>query len=307
MAETITKTKPKKMRNVNNSAYLFVAPFVIVFCIFNVYPVLRVLYFSFMNYKGYGEATFNGIANYTRVLTDRYFWTALWNTIRMWGVNIVLQLGIAFLLTIVFSDIKYKMRGLGIFRAIYYLPNIIAPTSIAFLFANLLDWRYGTVNQMLFKLGVNPPIDWMGRPETAGLVISLIQTWMWFGNSFIMLMAGVQGINGDYFEAAAIDGAGRWRRFFSITLPLLKPIMLYVAVTSLIGGIQLFDLPFLMGDGVNGSAFQSTQTVVMYLYKFGFDIRPKQVGYASAVAYVLFVLVLIVSIFQVKVLGKKED
>uniref|UniRef100_UPI004056DC60 carbohydrate ABC transporter permease n=1 Tax=Acetatifactor sp. TaxID=1872090 RepID=UPI004056DC60 len=307
MAETMTKTKPKKMRNVNNSAYLFIAPFVIVFLIFNVYPVLRVLYFSFMDYKGYGEETFKGIANYTRVLTDKYFWTALLNTIRMWSVNIVLQLGMALLLTIVFSDIKYKIRGLGIFRALYYLPNIIAPTSIAFLFANLLDWRYGTVNQILFKLGVNPPIDWMGRPETAGLVISLIQTWMWFGNSFIMLMAGVQGINSDYFEAAAIDGCGRWRRFFSITLPLLKPMFLYVTITSLIGGIQLFDLPFLMGDGVNGSAFQSTQTVVMYLYKFGFDIRPKQVGYASAVAYVLFLLVLVVSVIQFKVMNKQED
>lgn len=307
MAETKTITKAKRKKNVNNMAYLFVLPFVIVFLVFSVYPVLRTLQLSFANYKGFGDVDYNGLANYKRVLSDKYFWTALWNTIKIWSVNIVLQLGIAFLLTIVFSDIKYKIRGLGFFRAVYYLPGIIAATSIAFLFKTLLDWRFGTINKMLAGLGVTQPINWLGDPSITPFVISLIQTWIWFGNSFIMLMAGVQGINSDYFEAAAIDGAGRWRRFFSITLPLLRPIMLYVAITSLIGGLQMFDLPFLMCGGVKGDPLGSTQTVVMYLYKFGFDLRPKQVGYASAVAYVLFLLILIVSLIQFKVLNKKED
>lgn len=309
MAETKTKVKPKKNKlgRYNNWAYLFVAPFVIVFLIFSVYPVFRTLYLSFMNYKGFGDTDFVGLKNYARVLTDKFFWTSLWNTIRIWSVNIVLQLGLAFLLTIIFSDIKYKIKGLSVFRAIYYLPGIIAATSIAYLFGTLLDWRFGTVNQILAKVGVNPPINWMGDPKTAGLVISLIQTWIWFGNSFIMLMAGVQGINSDYFEAAAIDGATRWQRFFKITLPLLRPIMLYVTITSLIGGIQMFDLPFLMCGGVAGNPYGTTQTAIMYLYKFGFATRPKQVGYASAVAYVLFAIILIVSLVQFKVMNKKED
>ncbi len=309
MAETKTKVKPKKntLGRYNNWAYLFVAPFVIVFLIFSVYPVFRTLYLSFMSYKGFGDTNFIGLKNYARVLTDKFFWTSLWNTIRIWSVNIVLQLGLAFLLTIIFSDIKYKIKGLSVFRAIYYLPGIIAATSIAYLFGTLLDWRFGTVNQILAKVGVNPPINWMGDPKTAGLVISLIQTWIWFGNSFIMLMAGVQGINSDYFEAAAIDGATRWQRFFKITLPLLKPIMLYVTITSLIGGIQMFDLPFLMCGGVAGNPYGTTQTAIMYLYKFGFATRPKQVGYASAVAYVLFAIILIVSLVQFKVMNKKED
>lgn len=287
-------------------AYLFVLPFVVVFLIFSVYPVFRTLQLSFANYKGFGDIEYNGIANYIRVFKDKYFWRALWNTIRMWGVNIVLQLGLAFLLTIIFSDIKYKIKGLPFFRAVYYLPGIISATSIAFLFKTLLDWRFGTVNQILAKVGVKNPINWLGQSSTAPLVISLIQTWMWFGNSFIMLMAGVQGINNDYFEAAAIDGAGRWKRFTKITLPLLKPIMLYVTITSLIGGLQLFDMPFLMFN-VNGDPYGSTQTAIMYLYKFGFATRPKQVGYASAIAYVLFLLILIISIIQFKVLNKKED
>lgn len=301
----------KKKRNYNNMAYLFILPFVVVFLIFSVYPVLRTLFLSFTNYRGFGEMTPAGLDNYKRVLTDKFFWKALGNTIRIWGVNIVLQLGLAFLLTIVFSDIKYKVRGLAVYRAIYYLPNLIACTSVAFLFKTLLDWRFGTFNQIIstiYKLfGANyNPVNWLGQASTAGSTIAVISAWMWFGNSFIMLMAGVQGISKDYFEAAAIDGAGRWTVFGKITLPLLKPILLYVAVTSLIGGLQMFDLPFLM-IAKTDTAYSSVQTVVMYMYKFGFETGTTQVGYASAIAYVLFFIILIVSLIQFKLFSSKED
>lgn len=306
MVRTETLHKGKK-RNYNNIAYLFVLPFVVVFFVFNVYPVIRTLYLSFTNYKGYGEATIVGIDNYTRVVHDKFFWRALFNTVKIWGVNIVVQLGIAFLLTILFSDMKYKMKGLSIFRALFYLPNLIAATSVSFLFRTLLDWRYGTLNQILMNIGlVKQPIDWLGQTTTAPFVVSIIGAWMWFGNSFIMLMAGVQGIPRDYFEAAAIDGAGRWYVFGKITVPLLKPILLYVAITSLIGGLQIFDIPFLITGGTAGNPAGSMQTVVMYLYKFGFETY--QVGYAGAIAYSLFIIILVVSLVQYKLLySKKED
>lgn len=295
----------RKKRDINKTGYLFVAPFVIVFCIFNIYPVVRTLYLSFTDYQGFGEAAFIGVSNYARVLTDKFFWRDLWNTIRIWGVNIVLQLGLAFLLTIVFSDIKYKIRGLSIFRALYYLPNLIAATSVAFLFKTLLDWKYGSLNQLLVGSGVTSnPVNWLGSTSVTPYVISVIGAWMWFGNSFIMLMAGVQGISKDYYEAAAIDGAGRWKVFTSITLPLLKPIMLYVGITSLIGGLQMFDIPFLMCGGTAGTPSGSTQTVVMYLYKFGFETN--QVGFAASIAYTLFVIILVVSAIQFKVMYSKD-
>lgn len=307
MAKT-NAVKPKK-KDINRIAYLFVLPFIIVFLVFSVYPVLRTLFLSFTNYKGYGDAVWAGIDNYKRVITDKFFWRDLGNTLKIWGVNIVLQLGLAFLLTVIFSDIKYKIRGLAVFRAIYYLPNLIAATSVAFLFKTLLDWKYGSFNQILMALGItSEQVNWLGSTSTAPYVISVLGAWMWFGNSFIMLMAGVQGIPKDYFEAAAIDGAGRWKVFAKITLPLLRPIMLYVFVTSLIGGLQLFDLPFLMNGAAAGTAGEPAgclQTVVMYLYKFGFETH--QVGYASAIAYTLFFIILIVSIIQFKTLGREED
>ena len=300
------------LKKYDNVGYFFVLPFVIVFCIFSVYPVLRTLYFSFTNAKiaGVGVTSWVWFDNYKRVFTDKFFWRALWNTVRIWGVNIVLQLGLAFLLTIVFSDIKYKIKGLGIFRVIYYLPNLIAATSFAFLFKTLLDWRYGTFNQIisgvykLFGAHYNP-VDWLGSGATAGPTIAVISAWMWFGNSFIMLMAGVQGISKDYFEAAAIDGAGRWTVFAKITLPLLKPMLLYVAITSLIGGLQMFDLPYLMTE-TTGSSYQSVYTAVMYLYKFGFTTGTTQTGYASAIAYVIFMIILAVSVVQLKVFNKED-
>ncbi|MCR4588885.1 MAG: sugar ABC transporter permease [Lachnospiraceae bacterium] len=310
MSKQATARKSGKLTAYNRWGYVFVAPFVIVFLIFSVYPVLRTLYLSFTDLKVMGDAHFVGFANYKRVVLDKFFWISLWNTVRIWIVNIVLQLGLAFLLMMVFSDMKYKIQGLAAFRIIYYLPNLIAATSVAFLFATLLDWRYGTFNIMLnsiYKLfGANyNPVDWLGDSAYAGHTIAVIQAWMWFGNSFIMLMAGVQGISKDYFEAAAIDGAGRWTVFGRITLPLLKPIMMYVAITSLIGGLQMFDLPFLMSNKASAS-YNSLQTVMMYLYKFGFTAGTVQTGYASAVAYMLFLIILAVSLIQLKLFNPKE-
>lgn len=299
----------QKKRNVNNTAYLFIIPFVVTFLIFSVYPVFRTLYLSFTDFKGFGSPKFIGIDNYIRVVGDKFFWRSFGNTLRIWSVNIVLQLGIAFILTVVFSDIKYRIKGLGFFRAVFYLPNIIAATSVAFLFKTLLDWRYGSINQILASVGINGsnPTNWLGESNIAPYVIAVIGAWMWFGNSFIMLMAGVQGIPRDYFEAASIDGAGRWKTFFGITIPLLKPILLYVGITSLIGGLQMFDLPFLVSGGTAGNPSGSLQTVIIYLYKFGFETGTHQVGYAAAIAYTLFAIILIISVVQYRLMQNKED
>ncbi len=319
MAQTQNTTRKKK-RDYNKAGYYMVAPFVIIFIIFSIYPVLRTLEISFTDFKGVGRlstwgedghliwrVSFVGFKNYIRAIKDKFFWKALGNTLKIWVPNIVLQLGLAFLLTIVFSDVKYRIKGLPFFRAVYYIPNILSITTVAFMFQTLLDYHYGSVNWGLFNMGLQKLIhDWCGEASTAPYIVSIISAWQWFGNSFIMLMAGVQGINRDYYEAAAIDGAGRWTLFGKITLPLLKPVMLYVSITSFIGGLQMFDLPFLMYT-YSGNPNGSTQTMIMYMYKFGFVAGTKQVGYAGAIAYVIFLLILIVSIVQFKLMNPKED
>ena len=290
----MNKKRAMGFKNRENYGYLFIAPFLIVFLTFSIYPVFRTLYLSFTDYSGFNIPTFTWFENYTRVFKDKIFWEAFVNTLKIWGINIVLQLGLAFILTLIFSDMKYKIKGLSIFRALFYLPNLIAATSVAFLFKFLLDWRFGSLNQMLVDAGIiEKSINWLGTPVTAQLAVGVIGAWLWFGNSFIILMAGVQGINKDYYEAAAIDGADRFKIFGKITLPLLRPIMLYVAITSLIGGLQIFDIPFLITNG-NGAPSRALNTAVMYLYNMAFKNR--QIGYAGAIAFVLFFIIALCSI-----------
>ncbi|MCM1055771.1 MAG: sugar ABC transporter permease [Bacteroides sp.] len=300
------RTRSGPMKRLTKYGLIFCIPFVAVFLIFSAYPVFRTFQMSFMNYKGFGKETFAGVNNYVRVFNDSLFWDAFLNTLKMWGVNIVLQLGLALLLTIIFNDMKYRIRGLGLFRALFYLPNLIACTSVAFLFKTLLDWKFGSFNQVLLSSGmISEPINWLtGNGLTAQMVVGVVGAWMWLGNSFIMLMAGVQGIDRSYFEAAIMDGAGRWTIFTKIIMPLLRPIMLYVAVTSLIGGLQLFDLPYLI-SGTTGQPGRSLFTAVFYLYTTAF--KNNQMGYAAALAFVLFLIISVFCGIAFKLMNRKED
>nr|WP_251131744.1 sugar ABC transporter permease [Exiguobacterium sp. S3] len=283
---------------------MFIAPFWVVFLTFSIYPVLLTLYYSFTNYTGSPGEEVVGFANYTRLLTDTYFIEAFFNTIKIWGINFVLQIGLALLLALIFSDLRLKLKGLSFFRSFFYLPNLITISSVALLFGILLDWQHGSLNMVLMKIGlISDPINWLVEPVTAQLSVSLILTWMWFGHSFIIVMAGVSGISTDYFEAAHIDGANRWQMFTKVTLPLLKPILLYIMITSLIGGLQLFDLPMLITDGI-GSPDGSLNTMVLYLYNQAFKYN--NYGYASAVAYGLFLITLIFSAVVFKGMFRKE-
>jgi len=292
------------VKKLDRYGYLFIAPFWVVFLTFSIYPVLLTLYYSFTNYTGSPGEEVVGFANYTRLLTDTYFIEAFFNTIKIWGINFVLQIGLALLLALIFSDLRLKLKGLSFFRSFFYLPNLITISSVALLFGILLDWQHGSLNMVLMKIGlISDPINWLAEPVTAQLSVSLILTWMWFGHSFIIVMAGVSGISTDYFEAAHIDGANRWQMFTKVTLPLLKPILLYIMITSLIGGLQLFDLPMLITDGI-GSPDGSLNTMVLYLYNQAFKYN--NYGYASAVAYGLFLITLIFSAVVFKGMFRKE-
>lgn len=278
------------VKKYNKYGYLFILPFFIVYFIFSLYPILYTFYVSLNSYSGYSNYQFVGLDNYINVFGDEKFTGALKNTFIIWGLNIVLQLGLAFILVMIFTDLKYKPKGLATFRLVYYLPNLIAATSVSLIFAALLNTNYGALNQFLYDIGlISAPIKWLETPALARTSVSLIQTWMWFGNSFIMLMAAAQAVPREYFEAAVIDGAGRFTILKEITIPTIKPILTYVAITSLIGGLQLFDVPLLLSDGL-GAPSGSLLTVMMYSYNLAFKYN--NMGYAAAVTYVLFMIIL---------------
>lgn len=270
--------------------YFFVSPFFLVFSIFAVYPILFTAYISLTRYKGYGPKTFVGLENYKLLFVDPNVVQSFFNTIKIWGVNFVFQIFLAFLLVMIFSDIKYKFKGLGVFRILFYLPNLIAATTVSLIFVKLLDRDYGVVNQVLFSINwIDASIGWLTKPMLAQLSVSSIQTWMWFGNSFILFMASVQAVNKSIYEAAAIDGAGRLEILRNITIPSIKPILMYVAITGLIGGLQLFEIPFLITDG-KGFPEGSLNTMIVYIYNMAFVY--KNYGYAAAMSFALFFFIL---------------
>lgn len=273
--------------------YFFISPFFLVFSIFAIYPILFTLYISLTRYKGYGNKVFIGLENYQVLFKDPNVVQSFMNTVKIWGVNIVFQLFLAFMLVMIFSDMKYKFKGVGAFRILFYLPNLIAATTVSLIFIKLLDRDYGVVNQLLFTIEwIDKPIGWLTKPLLAQLSVSGIQTWMWFGNSFILFMASVQAVNKSIYEAAAIDGAGRFDILKKITIPSIKPILMYVAITGLIGGLQLFEIPFLLTDG-KGFPEGSLNTMIVYIYNMAFVY--KNYGYAAAMSFALFFVILVVT------------
>lgn len=293
------------MKKKNMYGYLFIAPFFLVFITFSIYPILQTLMFTFTNKKRVGAYEFVGLDNWVRFVEDSAFKQAFVNTWKIWGMNIVLQLGIAMLLVFIFADMVWKIKGLGKFRTLFYLPNLITLASVAMLFRTLLDWKYGAINQVLVNTGITPTeINWLARPFTAQLWVAIIQAWLWFGNSFLFLMAGVLGISSEYFEAARVDGANRFQVFIKIILPLLKPIMLYVAITSLIGGMQIFELPLLLTDGL-GRPGGALNTMVLWLYNQGF--KYDNFGYASTIAYGIFIITVFFSIIAYRMMYANKN
>jgi ABC-type sugar transport system permease subunit len=290
----------------NTYGYLFVAPFVIGFLLFGLYPVYNTIALSFTNTSMMKpNADFVGLLNFKRLLADHTFQTALKNTWTLWIMNFIPQIGIALLLAVWFTNTRLKIKGGGFFRMLFYLPNLMMPAAIAALFFSLFSF-YGPVNQFLVRQGIIPAaINFIESAPTMRFLVVFIQWWMWFGQTTIVLMAAMTSISVSIYEAALADGANGWQMFKFITLPLIKPVMIYVLVTSLVGGMQMFDVPMLLTDG-RGSPSNSilTNNILMYI-KF----RSSQglIGSASAIGVVIFIMTSIVALLIFYLLREKSS
>jgi multiple sugar transport system permease protein len=271
----------------NSTGYLFLAPFIIGFLLFGLYPVINTLGLSFTDTTLMSKSShFIGIDNFKRLFADDVFLRAVRNTWLIWILNFIPQMGIALLLSVLFTSARLKIKAVGVWRAIFFLPNLLMPAAVAALF-NALFAYYGPVNQLMVRAGFLP--EAMRFLEsiavTRGLVV-FIQWWTWFGQTMIILMAGMTSIPLPLYEAAMVDGASVWQMFTRITLPLLKPILIFIFVTSLVGGMQMFDIPFLLTDG-RGSPLSSIQTnnILMYMK---FASSKGHIGAASSVGVLIF-------------------
>ncbi len=283
---------------------IFCMPFLVTFLVFQLYPILYSLYLSFTYQENNRTFIFIGLDNYRDLLQDNVFWKSVANTWKIWLLCFIPQIVSALLLAVLLT--QYKIKRAGFFRAVFYLPNLVTAASVGVLFAALFDWQTGSVNNILQSLGlIREKINWMGSPAFAQGITGFIQWWMWFGYSSILLTAGITAISQELIDASVVDGAGNAQRLFYITLPLLKPTMLYVLVTSLIGGMQIFDIPMTLTKG-DGEPQKSLMTMVLYLYNMAF--KNNDYPYGATISYGLFVIILLFSILFFKVLyAKKED
>jgi ABC-type sugar transport system permease subunit len=271
------------------TGYLFLAPFIIGFLIFGLYPVVNTLTLSFTDTTLMSKSShFVGLANFQRLFADQVFMRAVGNTWLIWILNFIPQIGMALLLSVIFTNARLKIKAVGVWRAIFYLPNLLMPAAVAALF-NALFAYYGPVNQFMVRAGfLGEAMRYLENISvTRGLVI-FIQWWTWFGQTLIIVMAGMTSIPVQLYEAAMVDGASAWQMFRRITLPLLKPILIFIFVTSLVGGMQMFDIPFLLTDG-RGSPSSSIQTnnILMYMK---FASSKGHIGAASSVGVMIFIM-----------------
>ncbi len=295
-----TGKKKHKMVSYAKYGYIFIAPFFLAYAFFMIYPLINTFILSL---KGNGSAAdqWVGLQNFQyllfgeegqfstgKVIHDE-FMMSLGNTFILWVGNFVVQIVLSLLLAVWFSDVRIKIKGSGFFKVVMYLPNIITAASVAGMFLMLFsNTKYGAVNSLLLKWGwVTESVQFINDVWSSRVLVMLIQSWMWFGNTMLLLMSGIYGIDPSIYEAADIDGSSGANTFFRITMPILKPIFIYVFITSMIGGLQMFDIPYLLHEG--SVIRTSLQTSAVFIYRH-FKAGIPNYGYSAAGSVIMFVL-----------------
>lgn len=281
--------------------YVFTLPFLIVFLIFNLWPTIYTFLLSFGNLKGLkSDFQIIGFANFAKLVGDKYFWGAVGNTFIIWGLNFAPQLGLALLFAVWLTNTKLNLRGKNAFRALFYMPNLLTATSVAILYRSLFAYPVGPVNQLLLKFGlVTEAFNFFRSVPASRLIVAFIQWWMWCGQTLILLMAAITAISPSLYESAVIDGANEWQCTWKITVPMLRPMMFYLLITSMVGGMQMFDIPFLI-TGMHGEPDFKIRTTAVYMYNIAFQGR-NDYSYAAAISIGMFIITIILALFINKI------
>ena len=296
----MAKKKSGTVLRYNRWGYIFLIPFVVVFIIFQLIPLISTIYNSFFEHyfkNGLTEVgpTFIGIKNYATLFSSGDLPKYLGNTMIMWIIGFIPQILLSLLLGAWFSDPSLRLKHQQFFKTVIYLPNLIMASAFAMLFFTLFS-DGGPINSLLMQMGIlSEPYKFLSHAGSARSLVGFMNFLMWFGNTTILLLAGMLGIDTSLYEAAEVDGATSTQVFFRITLPLLRPILVYVMVTSLIGGLQMYDVPQILTNG-QGNPARTTMTLIMYLNK---HLYSKNYG-LGALSVILFIVTGILSVIVFK-------
>jgi lactose/L-arabinose transport system permease protein len=278
--------------------YLFISPFYILFAVFTLYPLLFALYISFTEWNGIGDAVWLGLDNYVTLFKDEVFLQSLKNGVIIFIMYVPLLVFLSLVIAVVLNTAFVRLKGL--FRTLFFVPYVTSLVAVGFTFQMIFGSEYGYLNQLLGYFGVHP-IDWMGTVWGARLALCALVIWRWLGYNMVIMLSGLQNIPADLYEAATIDGAGTAQRFFKITIPLMKPVLLFTFILSTLGTFSLFAEPLIL---TKGGPINTTISPVMYVYNESFSFL--KFGYASAMAYVFFILMFVMSLIQMKLFGKED-
>ncbi len=290
--------------------YIFCIPFVVAYLIFALYPTIYTAVLGFTNLEGPANTSWKFLpakeffTNFKTVLTMPLFHKAFVNTVKIWVCNFIPQMILALLLAAWFTNRRVKIPGQGVFKVLFYMPNIITASTVAILFNALFQYPIGPMNDIFVRLHImENPYDFLVNRKVAQGVLMFIQTWMWYGYTMIIIISGVLGIDPEIFEAADIDGANGWQVFWKITIPSIKTIMLFTLVTSLIGGLNMFDIPlnFVLAQGPDNA----TLTTSVLIYRLGFTGKYRT-SIASAMSMIMFVIIVVCSALLFFALRDKE-
>jgi len=277
--------------------YIFILPFFIVYAIFQLYPMLSTIRDSFYSKMTVGlieyPEKFVGLDNYTDIFKEGNIFTYFGNTFIIWIIGFIPQIFVSLLLAAWFTDIRLKLKAQGFFKVVIYLPNIIMAAAVSMLFFAIFS-DIGPINQAYQSItGANEPYQFFNHVGSTRIIIALINFIMWYGNTTILLMAAIMGVDPALYEAAEIDGASPSQTFWQITIPSIRPILIFVLVTSLIGGVQMYDIPQILTSG-DGGRNRTSMTVVMYLNN---QISVgKNYGKAGTISVILFIVAAILSL-----------
>ncbi len=288
--------------------YIFILPFFACFFIFSLIPLVDTVRYSFFEYFRSGlkwiGPNFVGLENFKELLHSDMFKYA-GNTFILWIIGFIPQIVISLLLASWFVDTRLKIRGKQFFKVVIYMPNLIMASAFAMLFFSLFSLK-GPINSLLISCGLvsaDAPVDFLGTTLGTRSLVGVMNFLMWFGNTTIMLMAAIMGISPDIFEAAEIDGCSSFNRFFRITLPLIRPILAYTLITSIIGGLQMFDVPQILTNGA-GSPDRTSYTLIMFLND---NLKSKNYGMGGALSVYLFIISAILCFITYKITNDDDE
>lgn len=296
--------------------YIFSAPFAIGFLLFMLYPIVNTFLMGFTDMVGVAKLTEPMHVNpagifkvYNDLLHNKTFGKSIVTTFILWILNFIPQITVALVLAAWFTNDRLKIKGKGFFKVVFYLPNIITAASVAVLYSSFFQYSkevMGPANELFMKLGlIDQPMDFFVNRGATRWIVIFIQFWMWYGYTMIVLISGILGISPELFEAADIDGANGFQKFLYVTIPSIKTILLYTFITSLIGGLQMYDIPYLLTQG-NGEPDGAIRTTSVFIFKQAFGNVPSY-NVAAAASMIMFIIIGILSAIVFFLMRDKDE